>query len=90
MLRWDQVSDVVIFDATVKMYRTPYQASKYQTINGDNKELDHYAFDHLGSELEMYKILDSNWELYMEERGDIQRLNIIKIPVVDEYGFVLD
>ena len=87
MLRWDQVDDVEVYDATVKMYRPPYEASKFQTIDRENKELDHYAHDYLGSELDMYKILDSNWITYMEERGDIQRLDKIKIPIADKYGF---
>ena len=90
MLRWDQVDDVEVYDTTIKIYRPIYEGSKFQTIEGENKELDHYTFSYLDSELDMYKIFDSNWIVYMEKSGDVQRLKKTQIPIVDKYGFALD
>lgn len=62
-------------------YREPFKAEKSIVIPNKDLELDHYAYIHLGSELEMYKILDTNFIDFIEQRGDISRLKNIKIPV---------
>ncbi|TGN20824.1 hypothetical protein [Leptospira idonii] len=81
MLRWEQVDPVTISEMTVKMYRPPFEAGSTLNIQNLGWELDHYAYKHLGSELFMYKILDTNWVAYMEERGDVNELPFIEIPV---------
>ena len=83
MQQWNSVTPATLFGMTVKMYRTPYEPQKTISIPNQNKELDHYAFDYLGSELYMYKILDSNFIQFMEERGDVSRLKNILIPITD-------
>ena len=81
MLRWDNVTEQEVFDMTVKMYRDPFIANKTTTSLFRDLELDHYAYLYLGSELFMYKILDVNWESYMEARGDVFKIDKIIIPI---------
>ncbi|WP_411821212.1 hypothetical protein [Leptospira sp. 'Mane'] len=83
MLRWQSVEPTILSGMTVKMYRTPFEASLAVKTPNVGWELDHYAYKHLGSELFMYKILDTNWEAYMEERGDVQTMGSILIPVAE-------
>jgi hypothetical protein len=80
MLRWELITDKELYDTNVKMYRDPFKASSSITSGYKGLELDHYAYKYLGSELFMYKILDVNFIGYIEERGDISRLNNILIP----------
>ncbi len=87
MFRWDKVEDKVIEGIAVKMYREPFEASETQKIPSENLELDHYAYKYLGSELDSYKILDTNFIDYIEERGDVQRLNHILIPIKEKSYF---
>jgi hypothetical protein len=84
MLRWDEVEEQELFDMTVKMYREPFYASKTTKAIQDGLELDHYAYLNLGSELFMYRFMDVNWELYMEERGDLSRFNDVKVPLEED------
>jgi len=80
MLRWNDVADKIILGFTTKMYREPFVGQNYTKTPHKNLELDHYAFKHLGSELFSYKILDSNFITYMEERGDLSRMGSVSIP----------
>ena len=90
MLRWVEVEDKTIFGMTVKMYREPFVASDTIVSIYQGLELDHYAFKHFESELYMYRILDTNFDQYMEERGDLDRIKNIKIPTdVDFINTVL-
>lgn len=84
MLRWNEVDDQDIFDLTVKMYREPFVAGATQVSPFNGLELDHYAYRFLGSELFMYKILDINFERYMEERGDMSRIDEVLIPLQED------
>jgi len=85
MLRWNLITPVTIFGMEVKMYRPPYEASQKISIPNLGFEFDHYAYLHLGSEIFMYKILDTNWEAYMEARGDVQAMGTsIAIPVSEK------
>lgn len=86
MFRWQDVEDQTLFDMTVKMYREPFSALKTLYAPELNRELDHYAYTRLGSELYMYKILDTNFEMYIEERGDLNRMGRIKIPRLQSTG----
>lgn len=81
MNRWDDVEEQELFDMTVKMYREPFEAFKETKAIQENLELDHYAYLYLGSELFMYRIMDVNWENYMEERGDMSRIKNVYIPI---------
>ena len=81
MFRWDDIEEQTVFGMVVKMYRDPYESSDtFQAFN-IGSELDHYAFEHLGTELHMYRILDVNFEEYIEQRGDLDRISAIKIPI---------
>ena len=81
MNRWEGIDEQEIFDMTVKMYRDPYEPDNSFEVEHINVELDFYAFQQLGSELLMYRILDSNFEQYIEERGDLERLSDITVPI---------
>ena len=81
MYRWEDVEEQTVFDMTVKIYRDPYESTDTFNVFVNGSELDHYAFSHLGSELLMYRILDINFETYIEERGDLDRISSIKVPI---------
>jgi hypothetical protein len=84
MLRWNDVEEQELFGLTVKMYREPYVAKETVTSVYKKLEMDHYAYKHLGSELLAYRIIDTNFVSYMEERGDIERLKTILIPIAED------
>ena len=90
MLRWNNVEDKIIFGMTVKMYREPFVAADTFTSPFENLELDHYAYKYFESELFMYRILDTNFVSYIEERGDLGRIKNMQIPtLIDEVNTVL-
>jgi hypothetical protein len=90
MLRWLEVEDKEILGMTVKMYREPFVPSGTVTSIFQGLEFDHYAFKYFKSEIYMYRILDTNFTQYMEERGDLDRLKDIQIPTdVDFVNTVL-
>ena len=80
MNRWNDIDTIEYFDMELKMYREPFVALTATTAHRDDFEFDHYAYLYLGSELLMYQILDTNFEQYMEERGDLSRMENILIP----------
>ncbi|MFZ7155042.1 MAG: hypothetical protein ACO1HP_14820 [Bacteroidota bacterium] len=83
MFRWEDV-DAILYDGTeIKMYRERYVPAETVSIIGENLELDDYAYRHLGSELLMYKIMDTNFVDFMEARGDVSRLRQVQIPTRD-------
>jgi hypothetical protein len=84
MLRWNDVEEHGLYGLTVKMYREPYAAAETVTSIYKKLEMDHYAYKHLGSELLAYRILDTNFISYMEERGDITRIKSILIPIAED------
>ena len=84
MFRWNDVEDQEIFGLTLKMYREPYRALDYNISVFKGLEFDHYAYKYMGSELFAYKIMDVNFERYMEERGDLSRIGDIMIPTVQD------
>lgn len=71
MLRW-----------TVKdsYYRDKFVPRSTTTIPRENLELDHYAFKYLSTELDTYKIMDTNFVDYIEQRGNVLRMKNILIP----------
>lgn len=81
MLRWNNVNDTTLFGMTIKAYRDPFEFDDYFIAPFENLDLDHYAFKYMQSELYMYRILDSNFEEYIEERGDVSKLTTVKIPI---------
>ena len=87
MDRWRKVPDQTIEGLTVKMYREPFEAAETQKVPAEGLDLDHYAYKYLGSELDMYKILDTNFVEFMEERGDVSRMKNILIPTKEKTGF---
>jgi len=82
MFRWDAVEAVTINEITQRMYRPLYVPVKTHTIVNEKQELDHLAYLHLGSELEMYKMLDTNYIALREARGDVTKLDTVIIPIV--------
>lgn len=84
MFRWEEVTPVTIDGMTLRMYREPYEPAKTQVVPSQGNALDHLAYTHLGSELFMYKVLDTNWTAYMEARGDMSRLENVEIPIRDK------
>jgi hypothetical protein len=84
MFRWDEIASQELYGMTVKMYRDPFVPKRTQKAVHKNLELDHYAYLYLGSELFMYRILDTNWELYMEARGDVSRIENVLIPMEED------
>ena len=84
MFRWESVEETEIFDMTVKMYRPIFEAEKIQKVPYQRTEIDKYAFDHLGSEVYTYMVLDINWTEYMEARGDVDKFSDIYIPAKEQ------
>ena len=84
MLRWNDVEEQELFGLTVKMYREPYAAAETVTSVHKKLELDHFAYKHLGSELLAYRVLDVNFVSYMEERGDMDRLKTVLVPIAED------
>ena len=80
MLRWNDITETNMFGTNFKMYREPFRAATSFKSSYKNLEFDHYAFRHLQSELFSYKIMDVNFERYVEERGDLNRTGVILIP----------
>lgn len=80
MLRWDNVEDKTIFGMTVKMYRDPFVEETKSSAPIPNLEFDHYAYKYLGTELYMYRILDTNFIAFIEERGVSSRIKKVYIP----------
>lgn len=90
MLRWEAIEDKTVFGMTVKMYRDPFVASDTEISVLQNLELDHFAYRHFDSELLMYRFLDVNFEKYIEERGNLDRLGSIMVPLKqDKAGTIL-
>lgn len=83
MNRWESVTTTRVNGADVRMYRERYRPAETTQAASGNMELDHNAQRYLGSELLMYKIMDTNWTAYMENRGDVSRMPKILIPVRD-------
>ena len=86
MLRWNNIAPKILFDMTIKMYRDPFVPLNTVASLYKNLELDHYAYRYLGSELFMYRILDTNFERFMEERGDMSRIDPAYIPTDIDLG----
>ena len=80
MLRWNDVEDQTIFGMAVKMYREPFIPEDTITSLYVGLEFDHYAYKYMGSELYMYRVLDTNFIEYIEERGDLDRVKDIVLP----------
>ncbi|MCE5316239.1 MAG: hypothetical protein LLG04_02610 [Parachlamydia sp.] len=90
MLRWNDVKDTTVFGITFKMYRQPFVAADSIKSIYKNLELDHYAYKYFESELFAYRILDTNFVQYMEERGDLSRMKDVLIPTLkDDVNTVL-
>ena len=62
-------------------YRDRFESEKTINVNAVGAELDFYAYNNLGSELDTYKIMDENFIDFIEERGKLSRLKYIKIPI---------
>jgi hypothetical protein len=80
MFRWKNIEDKTLFDMTVKMYRDPFVSTNTFVSPLKGLELDHYAYRYMQSELFMYRILDTNFESFIEERGDMSRVKKVCIP----------
>ena len=85
MLRWNEVEDKTLFGLTVKMYREPFYPEESVLSVYEGLEMDHYAYKYMKSELYAYRILDTNFETYIEERGDLDRIKDIRIPTSQDF-----
>lgn len=81
MFQWNDVEAVTIDGATVKMYREPLEYTETQSVKIEPMELDHYAYKYLGSEINMYQILEVNFIEYIEQRGNMKRMTRMSIPI---------
>lgn len=81
MFRWNDVETQTIENVSVKMYRPLYEANRSMTIRYHEEELDLLSYRYLGSEMLWYKILDVNMKAILENRGRMNRLQSIQIPV---------
>ena len=86
MIQWLNVPDQTVFDMTVKMYRDPFVAKETFVSPLKNREMDHYAYEYLDSEIFMFRILDTNFEAYIEERGDVEQIKSVLIPTKPDEG----
>ena len=84
MIRWQEVGEQTLFGMTVKMYRDPFDAKETTISQFDKVEMDHHAFKYFDSEFLMYRILDTNFEQFLEERGDVDEMIDIKIPTSED------
>lgn len=84
MFRWNDVEDQTLFDMTIKMYRDPFVAKDSFISTKKRLELDHYAFDNFQSELYMYRILDTNFDAYIEARGNLDEMGDVSIPTIQD------
>ena len=84
MFRWSEVEDQTLFGMTVKMYREPFHVKDSFVAPEKNEELDLYAYKYLQSELYTYRIMDTNWDTYIENRGDVDTLAVISIPTIED------
>lgn len=81
MFVWENVTPTSLNGITLKMYRPRYIPEITQKVPFKGNELDHIAFEHLGSEIFTYKIMDTNFVSFMEERFDLRRVKEIYAPV---------
>ena len=80
MFRWNQVDPQTANNITMKWYRDRFETESTISVNAKNKELDEIAYSQLGSELHMYKIMDTNFISLFEERFDMERIEKLDIP----------
>lgn len=73
MLRWNYIKPTTY-------YRKKFEESKSINIETNKNNLDFYSYKFLGTELEMYKIMDINFIDYIEKRGDLSKIKKLKIP----------
>ena len=83
MFQWHDVEEIDFNGKKFKMYRNLYKPEKSQAVKNEGLELDHIAHKYLGDEMDMYKILDTNITSYIEERGNVSRIEV-KIPLKEE------
>ncbi len=81
MFRWALINDQTLFDMTIKCYRDPFASDNFYTAPENHMELDWYAYNHMQSELFMYRIMDTNWDIYIENRGDLNTIKNVQIPI---------
>jgi len=61
------------------MYREMF-SSGHITVEKKGNDLDYLALKYLGSETENYKLIDMNATEIIENRGDMDRIEKVKIP----------
>ena len=81
MFRWQNVPDQTLFGMTIKVYRDPFVPADKIIIPNHKFELDHVAYKNLGTELQMYKILDTNANCYLEARGNVSEMDPVYLPI---------
>ena len=67
-----------------KLLRGRFVSEVLQPVDTRDHEIDWHSWTYLGTELLSYRVLDTNWERFLEERGDIERIKEIQIPVAGD------
>lgn len=89
MLRWELVENKNMFGVDLKMYRNMFVALKTFKSIFFNIDLDHQAYKYFETEIYSYRILDTNFIEYIEERGDLARVQILIPSQEDQETTVL-
>ncbi len=82
--RWVNVPETDVNGFKFKIMRGRFTSEVLQPVETRDHELDWHAWTYLGTELLNYRIMDVNWERFMEERGDVTRIKEIQIPVAGD------
>ena len=82
--RWVNVPEKEVNGFNFKILRGRFQSEVLQPVDTRNHEIDWHSWTYLGTELLSYRVLDSNWERFLEERGDMDRIKEIQIPVAGD------
>ena len=76
---WESVAPYDVNGEDVKIYRELFTSDSI-AVDKKGHELDYIALKYLGSEIETYKIMDLNAIDVIENRGDMKRIEKVKIP----------
>jgi len=82
--RWVNVPETEVNGFDFKLLRGRFGSEVLQPVDTRDFEIDWHSWTYLGTELLSYRILDTNWTRFFEERGDVSRLRELQIPVAGD------